>query len=290
MLWWQNRLKATYFEKRLIADIERLENQLDEATRKIKFLEDDNKNLARIIHKDNKLIPAMELATQAVLKSNNTEDAIRLAEELRVLSLERNGIINSNCNELSISSGNAHIDLLISYMHQKSKANNINLEFECDSDINKVINNQSDSIPSLSELSTLLADLIENAFIATKAGDGKQIKVTISVENDILSIHVFDSGDYFDKNVLKNIGIKQITTHAKESGSGIGLMNSFELHKKYNATYVINEALSSDSDYTKEVAFIFNNNGEIYFHCNSKRDKRELIELYNNRRDINIII
>ena len=59
-LYWKKYLTKTYLDKLNIKNIESLNTELLEKQQYIESLEEDNQRLAKIIHKDNKLIPAME--------------------------------------------------------------------------------------------------------------------------------------------------------------------------------------------------------------------------------------
>ena len=286
LIWWQNHLKIIYREKSMAAEIKRMDNQLSEAIKKIQLLETDNINMAKVIHKDNKLIPAMELATQEVIKLLPSSDATRLSAELRNLSCERVGILDSieNSNKSIPSCGVTYIDLLISYMYKKAANMDIELIFCTDGEINHLFGDKSKI--TLSDFTTLLADLTENAIIATSSSVSKFIKVTIRNTSGILSLEVYDSGALFDKNVIMFFGKKQITTHASESGNGIGLMNTYQLMEKYNASFIIDEKIDDTIKYTKKVAFIFDGNKR--FSLRTERDTKEIIELYNSRHDLEI--
>ena len=77
---------------------------------------------------------------------------------------------------------------------------------------------------------TLLADLMDNALIATRHAKGAQIFLEIGRQDTVYFIRVWDSGIPFTKEVLLHLGHKQYTTHKDEGGSGIGLMSTY---KKY---------------------------------------------------------
>lgn len=282
ILWWQNRLKLLYKQKSLIAEINRMDNQLYEAMKRIKLLEEDNRNMSLIIHKDNKLIPALELATQKVIKLIPSSDAIELSNELKKLSNERAGILTSiEIAKIPFTScGITYIDLLISYMHQKATSMEIRFNFNTEGDFNTLFNK---SEFTLSEFTTLLADLVENAILSAKTSFSKAVQVTIKHLSDNVSLEIYDSGPLFDINIIKYFGKKQITTHANESGSGIGLMNTYHLMLKYKASFIIDEKINT-SPYSKRIIFIFNKKNQ--FILRSKRNSNELIELYNCRRDL----
>ncbi|MDE7422754.1 MAG: GHKL domain-containing protein [Lachnospiraceae bacterium] len=132
---------------------------------------------------------------------------------------------------------------------------------------------------------TLLADLLENALIATRHGKGTQILLHIGLINKCYSISVWDTGIPFTKETLLHFGRKQYTTHKKDGGSGIGLMSTYELLQKYQASIQIEEFIGNEKMYQKKVSILFDGNCE--YHLHTKRDKKELSYLH-QRKDLHI--
>ena len=71
----------------------------------------------------------------------------------------------------------------------------------------------------------------------------KYVFLSIEASPNKYTISVFDSGDFFSKEVIKRLGKKRYTTHKDTGGSGIGMMTVFELLKIYNASFSINEKI-----------------------------------------------
>ena len=80
--------------------------------------------------------------------------------------------------------------------------------------------------------------------------------ITINAFQEKCNFVIYDSGEYFSKDVLKKLGKKRATTHKKDGGTGIGLMTTFEILKKYNASFSIDETINNPQ-YTKCVAITF---------------------------------
>ena len=282
-IWWRSRLKATYIKAVYNRELEILKNEL--AT-----LKSDNEVLSSLLHKDNKLIPALELTVRNFICSDNpsTQDKDKILAQLNKLSMERKGII-SNCstfNSTLPSTGYMVIDALLNYMMQKCSASditmNVNIIGNLDTFIGKIIDE--------SDFNTILADLIENAFIATKYNNGKNIHVNINTESKFPALDIYDSGNAFDDNVLMNLGMKRITTHKDNGGTGIGLSSTYGLCKKYNASFVITEDINSENTtfkdtnsknliseksssnvitFTKKVSIIFDDKSEYRLKTNN---------------------
>lgn len=121
---------------------------------------------------------------------------------------------------------------------------------------------------------------MENALIATIHEQGTNILLHIGVMDENYFISVWDSGIPFPKEVLFHLGKKQYSTHKEDGGSGIGLVSTYQLLQKYQASIHINECLASLTnntsklDYTKQVSIIFDNKTE--YHLRTNRDTEEL--------------
>ena len=137
-------------------------------------------------------------------------------------------------------------------MLKRANEHQINFDLSFSEDSKSLILN----IISESDLHTLLADLTENAIIASQNSSKKNILVQIVFSSDLTSIEILDSGESFAPEVLHNIGRKPVTTHPEEGGSGIGLMTTFEIAAKYKASFTIDE-LPDEVSFTKKIAVCF---------------------------------
>lgn len=260
LLWWRRKITKTYLEKIRTEELNALQKEINEKNEQIKLLEQNNESLAKIIHKDNKLIPALELSVRDYLQScinenpSSKEKAEELLEYIGKAASERSGIVNTyeTKNKTLPSCGVLSVDALMTYMLSKAKNNNIDFDVSFTGDIKFLIANVIDE----NYLNTLLADLIENAVIATKKCDKKRIFVNVGVIDNCYSIDVFDSGIPFETNVIMNIGVQKITTHANEGGSGIGLATAFEILRTCKASFIIEE-FDDNSPFTKKVSIKF---------------------------------
>ena len=69
LYYWNHRITQTYKEKLRLANEKSLEDELVNKLAEIETLKADNNRLAKIIHKDNKLIPAMHMAVTDFLEN-----------------------------------------------------------------------------------------------------------------------------------------------------------------------------------------------------------------------------
>lgn len=279
-IWWNNQLTQTYIEKLHINEIQILEDEINN-------LKKDNEKLAKIIHKDNKLIPSMELAVRTILTLNLSKTADKeeiqkihgLINELNILSNERTGILTIYEHD-SIkfpSTASVRLDLLIQYMYSKMVYHKISFNFVPNADIKYMIDNIIDE----DSLNTIIADITENAITATMHQNIKNILLSIDLENGCYFINICDSGIPFDKDTFLHLGKRYYTTHKDSGGSGIGLMTTFEILKKYCASFIINEIINS-ATFTKKVTIAFD--GLNQFRV--KSDRREIIDISFQRNDL----
>ena len=121
--WWRFRITRDYREKLRQAELKALQNELSEKDNRIRKLEENNDALAKIIHKDNKLIPAMELAVCEYLEAGTTDCDTRkkgeqLANGLKTMAQDRKGTLNSYRHDEQAlpATGVCVLDALFTYM------------------------------------------------------------------------------------------------------------------------------------------------------------------------------
>lgn len=263
--WWRSRITQEYKQQLRTREINEINGTVVSLNTEIQSLQRENEELSKIIHKDNKLIPALELSVKEFLYTVAKEQdqqarisrALELITQLERISCERHGILKSY--ELSSkklpSSGIPILDTLFSYMFQKATAANIDFDLSIWSDLKPMIG----TVVTEQDASTVLADLIENAIIATEQCNcKKRILIGLGLLDNYYSISVSDSGVPFPNEVIENWGIKRITTHADNGGSGIGMMSTYEICKRYSASFSI-ETFGPDMLYSKRITICFDN-------------------------------
>lgn len=252
ILWWQSSLTMSYLQKRCQHDVSILESQVVAHTNEINRLQKELDRLSSIIHKDNKLIPAMINAVNSI--SEDSPDSKELLNQLNELACERKGILSDNTalkSNIKLS-GELRTDAILKYIEKRAEEISANFHV----DIYDSYKNDITDFIGYNDICTLIADLCENALIATKAVNNPNVLLTITRSENELNISIFDNGPAFSRKVLNNIGKKRITTHKKEGGSGIGLMTMAEILNKYNAAYEINEKIDTDT-YKKVITLHF---------------------------------
>lgn len=287
---WKNNITKTYLERLKEKDIAELNETLSEKESYIKKLEEENKELSKIIHSDNKLIPAMLLSVKEFIRDSSSlapaasEKGMRLLSDLEQLSLHRKSILRTQddrCRSIP-ETGCSSVDSILNYMKQKAHEMNIIFETAFSCDMKALVNENI----SENDLNTLLADLLENALIATKYGDHRHVLLSVDRIEDFYTISIFDSGVPFPKEVLVSLGLKNYTTHKADGGSGIGLVTSYELLKKYGASLAIEEFTQNSGLYTKKLSVVFNRLDQYTLFTYRNREE---LDFLNSRTDLLVV-
>ena len=127
--WWRAIITRNYRRKLQQFEMQKLKNELVQKEQEITRLLENNKALAQIIHRDNKLIPAMELAVNTFLQNQNTlsphqlkEQGLALAAHLQTMSQERKFNLTeyqTNGQPLA-STGICAVDAVLQLMYQRA--------------------------------------------------------------------------------------------------------------------------------------------------------------------------
>ena len=278
-LWWRRCLTKSYTEALKEQECKERTLYIEQLEADNTLLKEENQRLARIIHEDNKLIPAMEFSVQEALYLFKPTDealkqtALELLSQLKKFSHERYGIISAYERETKVlpKTGSTRIDAIIHYIAQKSVLQNIDFDFALSCNIKDMIA----STIQENELSSLLADLLENALIATKYSQTKRILLCICLNNHHYRIDVYDSGIPFCEDTILQLGKQQTTTHSDIGGSGIGMINIFKIKDAHAASFILDESIQGNL-YTKDLAVYFDNLGQFRLksnRCNLSEEK-----------------
>lgn len=258
--WWKRRMEREYMDQIRKREQARLRAAVTALQDQVAVLRAENETFSRIIHRDNKLIPAMELAVRELLQAAGQgpiqrETAQAMLAQLAQLSRERTGVVRGY-EQAGVSlprTGVAVLDALFAYLGQKAAGSGITLRLCLPVDTPALLRI---ALPE-QDAATLLADLVENAIIAVRATGGPgRVLVELVQEEDCPSIRVSDSGVPFPAEVAANWGVRRMTTHGDEGGSGIGLISTYELCQRHRASFSV-QALPPGGPYTKTVTVRF---------------------------------
>ena len=278
-LWWKKHIKNIYKDKINKRNAEILENTLSENIE----LKNQLEAISKLVHRDNKLIPAMKSALEQILTFESIEEqkkkSAEMLEQLKELSEDRKSVLEQyeQVNIKLPETGIVSIDASIRYLFSKAKEVGTTFDVVLSADLNSIIKEKI----SEKDLNTVILDLGENAIIAAKASNSRYILFATEMQNETLSVNIYDSGEYFQPNVLLNMGLKRVTTHKKTGGSGIGLMTTFELLKNCQASFITNETIRNDN-YRKSISVCFDGLSQFRIYTN----RTDIIKMLGKRSDI----
>lgn len=287
IFWWQAQITKSYKQALIQRELESLRTELQEKDRLLAEISAQNEELGRLIHKDNKRIPAMEHAVSEFLLMDfdDKETAIQRANtlllEIKELAQDRDNTIT----EIYASKFKHHntginsLDTMLNYMEKRAHNEHIKLSVNIALDLNNFV---PDTIAT-EDLTHVLSDLLENAIIAAKQNASPVIQLQFYQAGKDFVIEIADNGNPFEANILVNYGLEQLTTHADTGGSGIGLMDIWKIKEKYGTSLHITE-YENDAPYTKKIALIFNKKNR-YTISSTRKD--ELMQL-SKRTDLQI--
>lgn len=267
---WTKFIDMLYQQKLKQRENERMYQNIEEQKRQLAFYSKSNDELSAIIHKDNKVLPAMTGAVRAVLSGQTADkqQTAQLLAQLDSLFADRETAVN-NYEQQSISlsmTGILSFDAVVNWFQKRCVQEGVSFLFVHRTDLHELTEN----ILAESDLHTLIADLCENALNAVKNCEKKNILLSVGKQDGNIFVSVYDSGISFTQKTLCNIGISRYTTHRKTGGSGIGMMTAFEIMKKCKASFELDEALPAEN-YTKKVSVVFDEKDKFYIHTDRKQ-------------------
>lgn len=289
-IWWRRKLTQSYVEKLRVSEVETLYKEISDRDLEIEKLHAHNAQLGQIIHKDNKLIPAMELAVRSYLQTAalmEPEEAKHMGAELLAklerMSADRAGIVRTykENNTFRQRTGVSSIDAIVDFMENKASTLGIEYHYQFDKGIKEKLPayiNEDDTMHLLSEIS-------DNAIIASTYSNEKFVHVHIGFIQDMLFIDISDSGIPFTPETYQNWGMLQHTTHGNHGGSGIGLMDLAQLKKQYKFSLQIYEYPPSESVYTKKIRILFDKKNHYLIQSYRAREIRSTVM----RNDLHVL-
>lgn len=263
IFWWQAQLTKSYLRKLQLLELESLRKELEETSREMAHLKKQNEELGRLIHKDNKLIPAMETAVIDFLSASNQKENNALGQslvsQLRELSGSRREILDevSAARSHHFATGVPALDTLLTYFDRRAEARKMEFTVNVTPDLKAYVPSRISS----DDITHLLADLLENAIIAVAPCTSRKIRLQIYPYRKWFVIELSDTGIPFQAKSLLQFGIQQLTTHKDSGGSGIGLMDVWKLKKKYHASIHITEYPDS-FPFSKRITFLLDHRNQ----------------------------
>ena len=290
LIWWRHKITQSYVEKLRVDEVELLYKEISDKDLEIEKLHAHNEQLSGIIHKDNKLIPAMEMAvrnylqTAALMKPEDArQTGAELLSKLEHMAEERTGIIHTYQENFSYRqrSGLISIDAIVDYMENRASTLGIEYHYQFD----KTLKEMLPAFITEDDAMHLLSDLIENAIIAVTHSEKKNIHIHIGFIRSILFIDISDSGIPFTPETYEKFGNIQYTTHAEHGGSGIGLMDIAKLKRQYQFSLQIYEYPENETIYTKKIRILFDRKAHYLIQSYRAKELRSAIL----RNDLHVI-
>ena len=247
ILGWRKMTANSYRKNILDRNVEVLEYSAREYNAERERLAEQNSELAKIIHRDNKLLPAMELSVRSLLERYpDDKQAKELLQGLNKLFAERANAVESFRSEATIlqTSGDVTIDSVLGFLN--AKAADYKVEFTAEAE-EGAVEFFREQFNELTDFNAILCDLGENALIAARHAENGKVKAVLDYAGGIATLKLYDNGAPFDEKVIAEMGRTEITTHKNDGGSGIGLVTAFKILKKYSASICIDEVLADDA-------------------------------------------
>ena len=288
--WWNYHITQTYRKFLRKNELDSLNLLLEERNQKILYLKNQNDELARLIHKDNKIIPAL---TSAIMESYENKASLDLTEwetdsplcmKLKQLYDERVNMLETYHNEIMNlpKTGFDSINATLSFMHSEASKSDIPFQVVLYDNLKSTI---PDEIKE-DDFNHMLSDLLSNAINACKNASSGSIQIYLGKTEEISIIKICNTGSVFHLETLKNFGLARHTTHADTGGSGIGLMDIWKIKEKYKATLLIDEITTASSSETYTCMNILFNHKNHYM---IQSDRYKELNKYINRPDSIII-
>lgn len=257
VVWIRREISAEYIRQLRKRNADLLIKSHAEKNGIISSLLSDNEGLAAVMRSDNLLLAELDGAFRS---HASPEGIARAAESVEKAYADRSRAISALESQgcPGRETGVKTVDAILGYMAGMAK--NIGIDFAVDvsANLGGFFSGERERL----EFGTMLADLTENAIIATQCAGAEAVGVHISKEEGNCCLEVLDSGDVFAEEVLREMGRKPITTHSGEGGSGIGLMTLCKILHRNGAALTIEE-YPAGGKYTKSVRVTFDGSGRM---------------------------
>lgn len=285
IVWWYNKILRRYFDRIKNSKLEQLHMEVQQLERDKSAILDDNIELAKIIHSDSKVVPAMESMLQEIIETSQFPDAEHKTKAFDFLDYmnssikERNGTFFNyhNRNKELPLTGDPGIDSMVRHMAARAYEQGININFICLANVKHL----TQETISSGDLAKLIGDLIENSIIAERDCEIKEILLSIQVRDGCYALDIADTGAAFVPAVIERLGIEPVTTHADTGGSGLGMLSILEITKKVKASFVCDDALN-ERPFSKRISICFDDLCQIRI----RTSRPEIKKLSAVRKDI----
>lgn len=272
IFWWQKQLTKAYIARLKQIELESLRMELSEMSRQLSEVKSHNEILGSLIHKDNKVIPALQNAVFEYLSECDSgrqlsQTEIRrngeiLLQELAAETDMRQQILASapGSGSNKWETGIPKLDILLVYMEKQAKKESIHFN----AIIERGLANHC-AAELTEEVVQIVGDLLENGIIATKCCEVQRIQAQLYTYENNLLIEISDTGIPFEAASFLKFGLEKYTTHTDTGGTGTGLMDMWKIKEKYKASIHITE-YPENRIFHKKVAFLFDNKNNYWVY------------------------
>lgn len=284
-MWIKRSIHQKYLDTLNKKELEKYKTELKQKQDEIDSLTSSNTTLAKIVHRDNHLITALNHTINQHLnsKANNTDTLLR---EILTMLNERSELVweEQLSSKLLPATDIEIIDGTLSTVLTSCIANKINFDVTVKCKPAYIVNKHI----SQTNLQTLLCDHLKDAVIAIKSSDTENGNILLSFDmsNGIYEITIKDNGCEFSADTLQQLGLQAVTTHKDTGGTGMGFLTTFKTLQNCNASLIITE-YKSQIPYSKSITFRFDNNNS--FIINSYRYNQLKAKIIRNDVIINSI-
>ncbi len=263
LIWTQNQITKQYKRNMKDRTIEIQKKEIDEQSKIIEEIKEENLKFAKVIHKYNSRLAALELGIKNTIEKNSKSE---FADELGILYTETQEISKSFSEETTINKNKLPltnifgIDNIFRYFEKEANKNDINFRLLTNNDIKPLL-----EIIDKAKLETLIGDHLKDAIIAVNESksSNKSILAILGIAENCYEFSVCDTGIEFEIDTLLKLGLEQTTTHKEDGGSGIGFITTFETLKETKASLIIEEYNPKTTNYTKSITIRFDGKEEF---------------------------
>ncbi len=255
----------SYIRQQAIIERVLVEKSIEAYGKRVYVLERENEIMGKIIHRDNKILPALETAVVQNLKKSNDEESAELLQTVCRYSAERGDDLDL-LKQTALTFPQTHVAMIDAILYDLTlQCENAAVDFSVEllSDIREWFADESLDRTSMNVLISYLGD---NAIkSAATISDGGKVKIVIGgAEGNAPFVRVYDNGEPFHTKVLANMGIARITTRKETGGNGYGLQTLFETVRRFDASFTLDEIPCPP--YTKFVEVYFDGQHRIVLH------------------------
>ncbi len=260
ILWWRRHITYNYRKGVEQQNVKLLEDEIAEL--KSDAAENDLKVAvsAKQFHYLNKALPNCALLAESVAAQTDCAE-LRALRDLLQHVLDEMNLANVKCSLQNIpQTGVRVIDAPIIQLFTAAERKSFTASADISADVkNWFTENALDKI----DVHKLLSYLCDNAMHSALGSPNAKVRVELGeTENKKPLIRIYDSGEQFYEEVLKKLGLEQVTTRAGVGGSGIGLFTVFEILAKYGASFTLDEA-PQNFGFTKFIEIAFDGRREV---------------------------